>query len=88
MNVGKEVIMTIKVSVDSVHFSRSVYRLNTECRYDSYMAYIFQIFGLVNICTLFSFYWVTPRRLNFMCRRFGTLCMFHLHGSYGQEDDL
>jgi len=23
--------------------------------------------------------WVIPRRLNFICRRFGTLCLFHLH---------
>jgi hypothetical protein len=22
---------------------------------------------------------VTPRRVNFICRRFGTLCLFHLH---------
>ena len=26
---------------------------------------------------LYSLFWVIPRRLNFMCRRFGTL--FHLH---------
>ena len=25
------------------------------------------------------FYWVTPWRLNFVCRRFGTICLFHLH---------
>ena len=24
--------------------------------------------------------WVISRRLNFICRRFGTLCLFHLHG--------
>jgi len=29
--------------------------------------------------SLYSFFWVIPRRLNFMCRRFGTLCLFHLH---------
>jgi hypothetical protein len=29
--------------------------------------------------TLYSFLWVIPRRLNIMCRRFGTL--FHLHTS-------
>jgi hypothetical protein len=28
---------------------------------------------------LCSFFWVTPRRLNFMCRRFGTSCMFLRH---------
>jgi hypothetical protein len=65
--------MTIKMPVDTVNFSLSVYRQNTECRYDPYMAYIFQIVGLVNICVLYSLYWVIPRRLNFMCRRFETL---------------
>jgi lantibiotic modifying enzyme len=80
--------MIIKLSVDSVNFSRSVYRLNSECRNDSYMAYIFQIIGLVNICILYSFYWAILWLLNFMCRRFGTLCLFHCHRSCGQEDDL
>ena len=34
---------------------------------------------------LYAFFCVIPRRLNFICRRFGTLCLFHLHrqaGSY------
>jgi hypothetical protein len=31
---------------------------------------------------LYSFFWVIPRRLNFMCRRFGTL--FYLHMSLKQ----
>ena len=25
------------------------------------------------------FFSVIPRRLNFICQRFGTLCLFHLH---------
>jgi len=29
-------------------------------------------------CILF-FFGVIPGRLKFMCRRFGTLCQFHLH---------
>jgi len=29
--------------------------------------------------TLYAFFWVTPRRLKFICLRFGTLCLFHLH---------
>jgi len=29
------------------------------------------------------FFWVIPRRLNFICRRFGTLCLFHLHRRVG-----
>ena len=28
---------------------------------------------------LYAFFWVIPRRLNFIFRRFGTLCLFHLH---------
>ena len=28
---------------------------------------------------LYAFFWVIPRRLEFICRRFGTLCLFHLH---------
>ena len=28
---------------------------------------------------LYAFLWVIPRRLNFICRRFRTLCLFHLH---------
>ena len=28
---------------------------------------------------LYAFFWVNTRRLEFICRRFGTLCPFHLH---------
>jgi len=28
---------------------------------------------------LYAFFWVIPRRLNFICQHFGTLCLFHLH---------
>ena len=28
---------------------------------------------------LCAFFWVIPRRLNFICRHFGTLCLFHHH---------
>ena len=28
---------------------------------------------------LYIFFWVIPWRLNFICRRFETLCLFHLH---------
>jgi hypothetical protein len=27
----------------------------------------------------YVFFWVFPRRLNYICRRFGTLYLFHLH---------
>jgi len=32
---------------------------------------------------LYAFFWVIPRRLNFICRRFETLCLFHLHRQVG-----
>jgi hypothetical protein len=32
---------------------------------------------------LYAFFWVIPRRLNFICRCFGTLCLFHLHRRVG-----
>ena len=28
---------------------------------------------------LYAFFWVITRRLDFICWRFGTLCLFHLH---------
>ena len=28
---------------------------------------------------MYAFFWVIPRRLNFICQRFVTLCLFHLH---------
>jgi len=34
---------------------------------------------------LYVFFWVIPRRLNFICRRFGTLCLFHLRRQVGKE---
>jgi hypothetical protein len=37
----------------------------------------FQTFAV--FCMLYVFFWVIPRRLNFICRRFGTLYLFHLH---------
>ena len=34
---------------------------------------------------LYVFFWVIPRRLNSICQRFGTLCLFHLHRQVGVE---
>ena len=30
-------------------------------------------------CLLYAFFWFITRRLEFICRRFGTLCLVHLH---------
>ena len=37
---------------------------------------------------LYAFFWVIPWRLNFICRRFGTLCLFHLHRQVGARTYL
>ena len=37
---------------------------------------------------LYVFFWVIPRHLNFICRRFGTLCLFHLHRQVRMKYDL
>ena len=37
----------------------------------------FQTFAM--FWMLYSFFWVIPRCMNFMCQHFGTLCQFHLH---------
>jgi hypothetical protein len=34
----------------------------------------FDVFWMLN-----AFFWAIPRRLNVICRRFGTFCLFHLH---------
>jgi len=36
---------------------------------------------------LYAFFWVIPRRLNFIWRRFGTLGLFHLHRQVGAYED-
>jgi hypothetical protein len=43
----------------------------------------FQTFAM--FCLLCVFFWVIPRHLNFICRHFGTLCLFHLHRQVGKE---
>jgi hypothetical protein len=39
------------------------------------------------LAVLYSFFWVIPRGLNFICRRFGTLCSTIISGiSTARED--
>jgi hypothetical protein len=60
------------------HMSRSFIFCLTICFYSW-----FQTFAV--FCMLYVFFWVIPRRLKFLCRRFGTLCLFHLHRQVGVE---
>jgi hypothetical protein len=44
------------------------------------------MFGFIietKISKFYAFFWVIPRRLNFISRRFGTLYLFHLHRQVG-----
>jgi hypothetical protein len=43
----------------------------------------FQTFAV--FWTLCAFFWVIPRCPNFICQRFGTLCLSHLHRRIGVE---
>jgi len=45
----------------------------------------FQTFAVFWV--LYAFFWVIPRRLNFICRCFGTLCLFHLHRRVGMKNE-
>ena len=58
------------------------YRVSTQLQLSniSYNSW-FQIFAV--FCMLYVFFWVISRRLNFIYRRFGTLCLFHLHRQVG-----
>jgi hypothetical protein len=40
-----------------------------------------------NTNMLYVFFWVIPQRLNIICRRFGTLCLFHLHRQVGMKNN-
>ena len=33
-----------------------------------------------------AFFWVIPRRMNFICQSFGTRCVFHLHRWIGMKN--
>jgi hypothetical protein len=35
---------------------------------------------------LYAFFWVIPRRLNFISKHFGTLCLFHFLDLSAYED--
>ena len=43
----------------------------------------FQTFAM--FWMLYAFFWVIPRRLNFICRRFGTFYLFYLHRRIGMK---
>ena len=43
------------------------------------MTVVHTYFYTVTKTLLYAFFWVRPRHLEFICQRFGTLCLFRLH---------
>jgi len=57
----------------------------THIIFENYYFYSwFQTFAVFWI--LYAFFQVIPQRLNFICRHFRTLCLFHLHRQIGMKD--
>jgi len=54
---------------------------STVLAWDQWISSWFQTFAM--FCMLYIFFWVIPWRLNFICRRFWTLYLFHLHRQIG-----
>ena len=55
------------------------YALHTEIKINGYhYTYIYKWKK-----KLYAFFWAIPRRLKFICRRFGTLCIYHLPRQVG-----
>jgi hypothetical protein len=45
-------------------------------KYNNNYSWFQQTFAVFSI--MYAFFWVISRLLNFICQRFGTLCLFHL----------
>ena len=43
----------------------------------------FTAYKIARMPVLYAFFWAIPWRLKFICWRFGTLCLFHLHRQVG-----
>jgi hypothetical protein len=63
---------TVTETVTSFLFSRFGYKIGSNA------------LKTTNRTMLYVFFWVIPRGLNFIYRRFGTLCLFHLHRQVGK----
>jgi len=55
----------------------SFFRIYISCSYSYFSCHFMGSESTLTM--LYAFFWVIPRRLKFICRRFGTLCLFHLH---------
>jgi len=60
--------------------------VTNEWDYYSIPPHTFMVCLQTTLLLLCSFFWVIPLRVNFMCRRFDTLCLFHLSRWCKQEE--
>ena len=66
-------------AIKEIRFFYSI-RLSTLLILDSVVENVFMWAQTQDkFCTLYAFFWVISWRLEFICRRFGILCLFHLH---------
>ena len=57
-----------------------------QCNQPCYLLCLLEPWGFqTQFLLLCAFFWVIPRRLNFICQCCGTLCLFHLHKEVGVE---
>jgi len=74
---------TYRIVEVSSHFLQTYLQFHRNENFNSKIMYpVVNIFERSEI--LYAFFWAIPRRLNVICRRFGTLCMFHLHRQVGR----
>ena len=78
----------IFMSIDTLHPGQSsLFKLKHNCtathKQNKATPSWFQTFAV--FWMLYAFFWVIPRRLNFIFRRFGTLRLYHLHRQVGMN---
>jgi hypothetical protein len=64
-----------------VHFATGLHEITGTVQILFY--FINNMYHIQTACVLFASYWVIPRSLNFIYRRFGTHCLVHLHRHVG-----
>jgi len=60
--------------------------INSRLNYD-YDRIVLKCYAVLIGKQLYAFFWVILRCLEFICRRFGTLCLLHLHRQVSMKND-
>jgi hypothetical protein len=75
MALKRRVLETNDTLIPETAISTSPVSFTVEQRY--------MLFSILVQVMMYAFFWVIPRRLKFICRRFGTPCLLHLHRQVG-----